>query len=144
MIQFLVHVYIPTARIQFFFNYSRNYSDRSIEKSVISTYDFLKTTPLSVSVVGWRAEGPSGFSTPGKGGPSLLLLLFFFTGWAVGEDGDGCSRWSVAGGNGGELVWVQGRLFQLWQCVRDQTEQIVKIGPPPPPPLHILFLFCFF
>ena len=28
---------------------------------------------------------------------------------------------------------MQGRLFQLWQCVRDQTEQIVKIGPPPPP-----------
>ena len=42
---------------------------------------------------------------------------------------------------------MQGRLFQLWQCVRDQTEQIEKIAPPP---LHILFLFlyslfcCFF
>ena len=36
------------------------------------------------SVVGWRAEGPSGFSTPrlgGRGGgPSLLLLEFSFSG----------------------------------------------------------------
>ena len=38
--------------------------------------------------------------------------------------------------------WLQGRLFQLWHCVRDQTEQIEKIGPPPP--LHILFLFLYF
>ena len=36
--------------------------------------------------------------------------------------------------------WLQGRLFQLWHCVRDQTEQIEKI----PPPLHILFLFLYF
>ena len=43
--------------------------------------------------------------------------------------------------------WLQGRLFQLWHYVRDQTEQIEKIGPP----LHILFLyfsfflfFCYF
>ena len=34
---------------------------------------------------------------------------------------------------------MQGRLFQLWQCVRDQTEQIEKNGP-----LHILFLFIYF
>ena len=34
-----------------------------------------------ISVVGWRAEGPSGFSTPRlRGDPSLLLLLFFFSG----------------------------------------------------------------
>ena len=43
--------------------------------------------------------------------------------------------------------WLQGRLVQLLQCVRDQTEQIENI---PPPPLHILFLyfvillFCYF
>ena len=36
--------------------------------------------------------------------------------------------------------WLQGRLFQLWHYVRDQTEQIEKIGPP----LHILFLFLFY
>ena len=35
---------------------------------------------------------------------------------------------------------MQGRLFQLWQCVKDQTEQIAKIGPL----LHILFLFLYF
>ena len=35
---------------------------------------------------------------------------------------------------------MQGRLFQLWRCVKDQTEQIEKIGPP----LHILFLFLYF
>ena len=35
--------------------------------------------------------------------------------------------------------WLQGRLFQLWHYVRDQTEQIEKIGPP----LHI-FIFVFF
>ena len=46
-----------------------------------------------------------------------------------GKDGDGCSRWSVAEGDDGELLWMQGRLFQLWQCVRDQTEQIVKTPP---------------
>ena len=33
--------------------------------------------------------------------------------------------------------WLQGRLFQLWHCVRDQTEQIEKIGPP------YTFYFCF-
>ena len=38
---------------------------------------------------------------------------------------------------------MQGRLFQLWQCVRDQTEQIEKI-PPPPPPTHFIFIFVFF
>ena len=48
----------------------------------------------------------------------------------MGEDGDGCSRWSVAGGDGGELLWMQGRLL----CFRDQAEQIVKIPPPPPLP----------
>ena len=37
--------------------------------------------------------------------------------------------------------WMQGRLFQLWQCVRDLTEQIEKI---PPPPLHIFFLSLYF
>ena len=57
----------------------------------------------------------------------------------VGEDGDGCSRWSVAGGDDGELLRMQGRLFQLWQCVRAQTEQIVKIGPP----THFIFIFVF-
>ena len=31
----------------------------------------------------------------------------------VGEDEDGCSRWSVAGDDDGELSWMQGRLFQL-------------------------------
>ena len=38
--------------------------------------------------------------------------------------------------------WLQGRLFQLWRCVRDQTEQIEKIGPPPP--THFIFIFVFF
>ena len=38
--------------------------------------------------------------------------------------------------------WLQGRLFQLWHCVRDQTEQIEKIAPHPP--LHILLLFLYF
>ena len=47
----------------------------------------------------------------------------------------------VAGGDDGELLWMQGRLFQLWQCVRDQTEQIVKIGPRPP--THFIFIFVF-
>ena len=37
-------------------------------------------------------------------------------------------------------LWLQERLFQLWHCVRDQIEQIEKIGPP----LHILFLFLYF
>ena len=37
---------------------------------------------------------------------------------------------------------MQGRLFQLWQCVRDQTEQIEKI--PPPPPYTFYFYFCIF
>ena len=60
----------------------------------------------------------------------MLLLLFFFTG-GVGEDGDGCSRWSVAGGDDGELLRMQGRLFQ---CVRDQTEQIDTF----------YFYFCIF
>ena len=32
----------------------------------------------------------------------------------------------------------EGRLFQLWQCVRDQTEQIEKI-----PPTHFIFIFVF-
>ena len=33
----------------------------------------------SYSVVGWRAEGPSGFSTPRLGGvPSLFLLPIVF------------------------------------------------------------------
>ena len=50
---------------------------------------------------------------------------------------------SVAGGDDGELLWMLGRLFQLWQFVRDQTEQIVKI-PPPPPPTHFIFIFVFF
>ena len=59
---------------------------------------------------------------------------------ARGVPRDGWSRWSVAGGDDGELLWMQGRLFQLWQCVRDQTGQIVKIAPP----LHILFLFLYF
>ena len=31
------------------------------------------------------------------------------------------------------------KIVQLWQCIRDQTEQIEKIGPP-----HILFFFFFF
>ena len=36
--------------------------------------------PKSDSVVGWRAEGPSGFSTPRiRGVPSLLLLGFSFS-----------------------------------------------------------------
>ena len=35
------------------------------------------------------------------------------------------------------------RLFQLWHCVRDQTEQIEKIGPPPPP-YTFYFYFCIF
>ena len=76
--------------------------------------------------------------------PSLLLLLIFlYWSWGgIGEDGDDCSRWSVAGGDDGELLWMQGRLFQLWQCVRDQTEQIVKIAPPPP--THFIFIFVFF
>ena len=34
--------------------------------------------------------------------------------------------------------WLQGRLFQLWHYVRDQTEQIEKIGPP------YTFYFYFF
>ena len=34
--------------------------------------------------------------------------------------------------------WLQGRLFQLWHYVRDQTEQIEKIGPP------YTFLFLYF
>ena len=37
--------------------------------------------------------------------------------------------------------WLQGRLFQLWHCVRDQTEQIEKIGPPPS---HFIFIFVLF
>ena len=32
----------------------------------------------------------------------------------------------------------------MWQCVRDQTEQIEKIPPPPPPPIHFIFIFVFF
>ena len=39
--------------------------------------------------------------------------------------------------------WLQGRRFQLWPCVRDQTEKIEKT-PPPPPKKHILFLFYLF
>ena len=39
--------------------------------------------------------------------------------------------------------WMQGRLFQLWQCVRDQTEQIEKIVTPPPLPTHFIFIFVF-
>ena len=39
--------------------------------------------------------------------------------------------------------WLQGRLFQLWHCVRDQTEQIEKI-PPPPPHTHFIFIFALF
>ena len=27
----------------------------------------------------------------------------------------------VAGGDDGERLWMQGRLFQLWQCVRDHV-----------------------
>ena len=37
--------------------------------------------------------------------------------------------------------WLQGRLFQLWHCVTDQTEQIKKIGPPA---THFIFIFVFF
>ena len=37
--------------------------------------------------------------------------------------------------------WLQGRLFQLWHCVRDQTEQIEKIAPPP---YTFYFYFCIF
>ena len=47
---------------------------------------------MTISVVGWRAEGPSGFSIGG-----------------VGEDGDGCIRWSVAGGDDGELLLDAGK-----------------------------------
>ena len=36
--------------------------------------------------------------------------------------------------------WMQGRLFILWQCVRDQTEQIEKI----PPPYTFYLYFCIF
>ena len=32
---------------------------------------------------------------------------------------------------------------QLWQCVRDQTEQIVKIGPPNTFYFYFIFLFLF-
>ena len=73
---------------------------------------------------------------PAKGGslPVAASVFLFWSCGDVGEDGDGCSRWSVAGGNDGELLRMQGRLFQMWQCVRDQAEQIVKIPPPPPPP----------
>ena len=40
-----------------------------------------KITIGRFSVVGWRAEGPSGFSTPRLGGvPSLLLSVFSFSG----------------------------------------------------------------
>ena len=63
--------------------------------------------------------------------PSLLLLLFFFL-WScggVGEDGDGCSRWSVAGGDDGELLWMQGRLFQLCQYVRDHGLYLLMPNP---------------
>ena len=45
---------------------------------------------MTISVVGWRDEGPSGFTPPpppppppvkgGGAGPSLLLLLFTVTG----------------------------------------------------------------
>ena len=40
----------------------------------------------------------------------------------------------MAGGDDGELLWMQERLFQLWQCVRDQTEQVVVFS----------FFFFFF
>ena len=35
--------------------------------------------------------------------------------------------------------WMQGRLFQLWQCIRDQTEQIEKFAP-----YTFYFYFCIF
>ena len=38
--------------------------------------------------------------------------------------------------------WLQGRLFQLWHCVRDQTQQIEDW--PPPPPTHFIFVFFYF
>ena len=40
--------------------------------------------------------------------------------------------------------WLQGRLFQLWHYVRDQTEQIEKIGPPPTHFYFCIFLLFFF
>ena len=70
-----------------------------------------KSQLVRFSVVGWRAEGPSGFPTPRLGGgggegevPSLLLLEFSFSG---DEEGgvDGCSWWSVEGGDA-EGLWM--------------------------------------
>ena len=37
-------------------------------------------------------------------------------------------------------LWMQGRLSQLWQCVRDEADQIEKT---PPPPTHSIFIFVF-
>ena len=73
--------------------------------------------------------------------PVAASVFLYWSCGGVGEDRDACSRWSVAGGDDGELLWMQGRLFQLCQCVRDQTEQIEKIPPPPPPTLFIVVFF---
>ena len=54
--------------------------------------------------MGGRAKGPSGFSTPRQPPSSLLLLGFSFLERGIGVEGNGCSRWSVAGGDDGELV----------------------------------------
>ena len=59
--------------------------------------------------MGWRAGGPSDFSIPqlrgGEGCPSLLPLGFSSLEMRrLGVEGDGCSRWSVAGGDDGALL----------------------------------------
>ena len=48
------------------------------------------------------------------------------------NEGDGCSRWSVAGGDVG---W-----FQLWQCVSDQRDRENREDCTP----YIFFSFSFF
>ena len=63
-------------------------------------------------------------------------------GWrGVGVEGDGCSRWPVAGGDDGGLIVVARKTVPtVAMCVGDQTEKIEKI-----PLLRIiLLLFLFF
>ena len=87
----------------------------SLDKNISAELGIVQLLCTQVRSTASKTEGTSGFSRGrggggggrrgGGGGPSLLLLLFFLC-WrrGVGVDGNGCSRWSVAGGDDGELL----------------------------------------
>ena len=85
---------------------------------------------------GRRLRGGGG----GGGGGGFLdcccLGFLFWRRGGVGVEGDGCNRWSVAGGDDGVLL-IDARKTVPTVAVRDQAEQIEKII------FYFICIFCF-